>query len=136
MEGVDALRLCSQLKSLESTRQTPMLIIVDPDDHQRLLRALDMGVNDYLIRPLDRQELLARVNTQIRRCRYTEQLRNSVKASIEMAVTDALTGLYNRRYLETHLGHLIDHSVNRGKVLSVLAVDVDFFKAGERHPRP
>ncbi len=129
MENVDALRVCSQLKSMEQTRQTPILIIVDPDDHQRLLRALDMGVNDYLIRPLDKQELVARVSTQIRRYRYTEQLRTSVRASIEMAVTDALTGLYNRRYLETHLAHLIEHAVNRGKALSVLTLDVDFFKA-------
>ncbi|MFT3986438.1 PleD family two-component system response regulator [Aestuariivirga sp.] len=129
MEGIDALRMCSQLKSLEHTRQTPILIIVDPDDHQRLLRALDMGVNDYLIRPIDKQELLARVNTQIRRCRYTEQLRLSVQASLEMAVTDPLTGLYNRRYLETHLTHLVEHSINRGKPLSVLTLDVDFFKS-------
>jgi two-component system, cell cycle response regulator len=129
MDGFDALRICSQLKSLDRTRQTPILIIVDPDDHQRLLRALDMGVNDYLIRPIDKQELLARVNTQIRRCRYTEQLRLSVRASIEMAVTDALTGLYNRRYLESHLTHLVDHSINRGKPLSILTIDVDYFKA-------
>ena len=129
MEGIDALRICSQLKSMEQTRQTPLLIIVDPDDHQRLLRALDMGVNDYLIRPIDKQELMARVSTQIRRYRYTEQLRTSVRASIEMAVTDALTGLYNRRYLETHLAHLIEHAVNRGKALAVLTLDVDFFKA-------
>ena len=66
-EQFDGLRLCSQLKSLEQTRQTPILIVVAPDDEQRLMRALDMGVNDYLIRPIDRQELLARVNTQIRR---------------------------------------------------------------------
>ncbi len=129
MEGVDALRICSQLKSMEQTRQTPILIIVDPDDHQRLLRALDMGINDYLIRPIDKQELQARVATQIRRFRYTEQLRTSVRASIEMAVTDALTGLYNRRYLETHLASLIEHAVNRGKALAVLTLDVDFFKA-------
>lgn len=129
MEGVDALRVCSQLKSMELTRQTPILIIVDPDDHQRLLRALDMGVNDYLIRPIDKQELMARVSTQIRRYRYAEQLRTNVRTSIEMAVTDALTGLYNRRYLEVHLAHLIDHAANRGKPLSLLTLDVDYFKA-------
>ena len=128
MESVDALRICSQLKSLEKSRQTPILIIVDPDDHQRLLRALDMGVNDYLIRPIDKQELLARVSTQIRRWRYAEQLRISVQTSLEMAVTDALTGLYNRRYMDTQLGQMAAHSVNRGKPMSVLAIDVDFFK--------
>ena len=113
---------------LEQTRQIPILIVVAPDDEQRLMRALDMGVNDYLIRPIDRQELMARVNTQIRRARYAEQLRISVQTSIEMAVTDALTGLYNRRYMETHLSHLVEHSINRGKPLSALAIDVDFFK--------
>ena len=124
----DGLRLCSQIRSFEATRQTPILILVEPDDQPRLLRALDMGVNDYLLRPVDRQELLARVNTQIKRWRYTEQLRASVQASIELAVTDPLTGLYNRRYLETHLTSLIDHFINRGKSLAVLALDVDFFK--------
>jgi two-component system, cell cycle response regulator len=124
----DGLRLCSQLRSFEATRQTPILILVDPDDQQLLLRALDMGVNDYLMRPVDKQELKARVNTQVKRWRYTEQLRSSVKASIELAITDSLTGLYNRRYLETHLGHLIEHFINRGKALSILAIDVDFFK--------
>jgi two-component system, cell cycle response regulator len=125
----DGLRLCSQLRSCEATRQTPILILVDADEQERLLRALDMGVNDYLTRPVDRQELLARVATQIRRWRYTAELRSSVKASIELAITDSLTGLYNRRYLESHLGHLIEHFVNRGKALSILAIDVDFFKA-------
>jgi two-component system, cell cycle response regulator len=125
----DGLRLCSQLRSLEATRQTPILTIVNPEEQQLLLRALDMGVNDYLMRPIDKQELMARVNTQVKRWRYAEQLRSSVKASIEMAITDPLTGLYNRRYLESHLSHMIEHYVNRGKVLSVLALDVDFFKA-------
>jgi two-component system, cell cycle response regulator len=125
----DGLRLCSQLKSLEITRQTPILVIVDPENQPTLLRALDMGVNDYLMRPIDKHELKARVSTQVRRYRYTQRLRASVKASIEMAITDALTGLYNRRYIETHLSHMIEHYINRGKALSVIALDVDFFKS-------
>jgi two-component system cell cycle response regulator len=125
----DGLRLCSQLRSFEATRQTPILILIDPNEQPRLLRGLDMGVNDYVIRPLDRQELQARVATQIKRYRYTEQLRTSVRASMELAITDPLTGLFNRRYLETHLTNLIEHFSNRGKHLSILAVDVDFFKA-------
>ncbi len=125
----DGLRLCSQLRSLEATRQTPLMAVVNSDEQSLLMKALDMGVNDYIMRPADRQEMLARASTQVRRWRYTEQLRASVKASIAMAITDALTGLYNRRYLETHLSHMIEHYVNRGKVLSVLALDVDYFKA-------
>jgi two-component system, cell cycle response regulator len=129
MENIDGLRLCAQLKSLEKTRQTPLLIIVDPNDHSRLMKALDMGVNDYLMRPIDKQELLARVNTQVRRWRYTEQLRTSVQSSIELAVTDPLTGLFNRRYLESHLVPIVENTAGRGKALTVLAIDIDFFKA-------
>jgi two-component system, cell cycle response regulator len=128
-DNFDGLRLCSQLRSLERTRQVPILIIVDPDDHERLLRALDMGVNDYLLRPVDKQELMARVNTQIKRWRYTEQLRTNVKQSIEMAVTDALTGLYNRRFMEKQLSALAMSAANRGKPLAILVIDVDYFKS-------
>lgn len=129
MEGADALRICSQLKSLPQTRQTPILVTVDPQEHQRLLRALDIGVNDYLIRPIDRQELLARVATQVRRFRYAQQLRSSVRASLELAITDGLTGLYNRRYLERQLAQLVQAATAGERPLAVLALDVDFFKS-------
>jgi len=129
LDNYDGLRLCAQLRSLERTRQIPILIIVDTDDHQRMIRALDMGINDYLIRPIDRQEFLARVNTQVRRWRFTERLRKNVQQSLEMAVTDPLTGLYNRRYMSVHVGTMVDTAANRGKTISVLALDVDHFKA-------
>jgi two-component system cell cycle response regulator len=94
-----------------------------------MIKALDMGVNDYLMRPIDRQELLARANTQIRRSRFTTRLRNNVQQSMELAVTDALTGLYNRRHMDTQVAALVDSAANRGTPLSVLAVDVDHFKS-------
>jgi two-component system cell cycle response regulator len=73
--------------------------------------------------------MLARVRTQIRKKRYSERLRDNVQQSIEMAVTDALTGLHNRRYMETHLGSLVEQAASRGKPLSVLVLDIDYFKA-------
>jgi len=73
--------------------------------------------------------LLARTRTQVRKRRYTERLRDSVQMSIEMATTDALTGLHNRRYMESHLATLIEQAASRGKPLSVLVVDIDYFKA-------
>lgn len=129
LAGFDPLRLCSQLRSLERTRMLPILLIVDPEDNARLLRGLDIGVNDYLVRPVDRQELLARAATQIRRKRYTDQLRDNVQQTIEMAVTDGLTGLHNRRYLMTHLTGLVDQARVRGRPLSLLILDIDFFKS-------
>ena len=129
LQDFDGLRLCSQVRSLERTRGLPILAIAEPDNNQRLVRGLEIGVNDYLIRPVDKNELLARVRTQIKKKRYTERLRDNVQASIEMAITDGLTGLHNRRYMETHLGALAEQAASRAKPLSVLVLDIDFFKS-------
>ncbi len=129
LENFDALRLCSQVRSLDRTRNLPILAITEPDNTARMLRGLEIGVNDFLIRPIDKNELLARARTQVRKRRYTERLRDNVQMSIEMAITDALTGLFNRRYMESHLGTLIEQAAARGKPLSALVLDIDYFKS-------
>ncbi|MAZ82353.1 MAG: PleD family two-component system response regulator [Hoeflea sp.] len=128
-EDYDPLRLCSQIRSLERTRFIPVLVLAEQGEDELVLRALELGVNDYLLRPLDPNELVARCITQIRRKRYNDQLRESLTMSVEMAVTDPLTGLNNRRYLDTHLQMLFDRSKRRGRPLSVIIADIDHFKA-------
>jgi two-component system cell cycle response regulator len=128
LKDYDGLRLCSQVRSLERTRHMPVLMIADLEDRSRILRGLDLGVNDYLVRPIDRNELIARVRTQLRRKRYADALRNNVQASIEAALVDALTGLHNRRYLETHLAALLDQATTHGRPLSLMILDIDHFK--------
>ncbi len=125
----DGLRLCSQIRSLDRTRDMPILIVVDPEDTARLMRGLDMGVNDYALRPVDKNELLARVNTQIRRRRYADCLRDNVQMSMTLAVTDELTGLHNRRYMESHLKSQVRQAQERDRNLSVLVIDIDYFKS-------
>ncbi|MFQ5562921.1 MAG: PleD family two-component system response regulator [Parvularculaceae bacterium] len=129
IESLDALRLCSSIRSFEETRLTPVLAIVRQGDTRKLVRALDIGVNDYLTRPVDKNELTARISTQIRRKRYIDQLRTSFQASLEMAVTDQLTGLYNRRYLASHLSAMLDRAHWTGRPMSVMILDIDHFKA-------
>ncbi|NLS03214.1 PleD family two-component system response regulator [Rhizobium sp. P32RR-XVIII] len=127
-DDYDPLRLCSQFRSLERTRFLPILIITEQGADDMVIRALDLGVNDYIIRPVDTNELIARSLTQIRRKRYNDRLRASVKQTIELAVTDPLTGLNNRRYLDNHLNLLFSRSMARGRPLSVLITDIDRFK--------
>jgi two-component system cell cycle response regulator len=129
LENFDALRLCSQIRSLDRTRNIPILAVSEPDNNARMVRGLEIGVNDYLMRPIDKNELLARARSQIRKRRYSERLRDNVQASIEMAITDALTGLFNRRYMESHLATLIEQATARGKPLTALVIDIDYFKA-------
>ena len=125
----DPLRICSQLRSLDRTRFLPILLVAEQGEDERISRALELGVNDYVVRPVDAQELIARIRTQVRRKRFNDALRQSVVQTIEMAVTDGLTGLHNRRYLETHLDILFERAVSRGRPLSYLITDIDRFKS-------
>jgi two-component system cell cycle response regulator len=129
LKNFDGLRLCSQLRSLERTRSVPILAISEADSNTKLVRGLEIGINDYLMRPIDKNELLARVRTQVKKKRYTERLRDNMQMSIEMAITDPLTGLFNRRYMETHLGTLVEQAASRGKPISAFILDIDYFKS-------
>ena len=126
--GEDALRLCSQLRSQEETRHGPILLIIEEGNEERLAKAMEIGVNDYLVRPVDRDELVARTRTQIRRKRYEERLRSNYVENMNAAVTDSLTGLYNRRYLEAHFDRVCAPLIGGSKPISVLMLDIDHFK--------
>ncbi len=128
LSGHDGLRLCSQLRTMEETRHVPILVLVEEAALPALVKGLELGVNDYLIHPFDSSELLARTRTQIRHKRYYDRLRQSLRESVTMAVTDGLTGLYNRRYLDSHLASLLERAVADGKPLSLFMLDIDFFK--------
>ncbi len=129
LKNFDGLRLCSQLRSLDRTRNVPILAVAETDNNTKLVRGLEIGINDYLMRPIDKNELLARVRTQVKKRRYTERLRDNMQMSIEMAITDPLTGLFNRRYMETHLATLVEQAASRGKPISAFILDIDYFKA-------
>lgn len=124
----DGLRLCSQLRSLERTRNIPVLMMGEAEDRSRILRGLEIGAHDFLVRPIDRNELLARVRTQVRRKRFTEKLRDSLQSSMEAAVLDQLTGLHNRRFMDSRLAVMFDESALRARALALLVLDVDHFK--------
>ncbi|WP_274424183.1 PleD family two-component system response regulator [Chelativorans sp. YIM 93263] len=124
----DPLRLCSQLRALESTHLVPIILMACERDEDCVIRGLELAVNDYVLKPVERQELLARLRTQVRRKRYNDSLRSSVARTVEMAITDPLTGLYNRRYLDSHLENLFDRAMARKQPLSIMLADIDRFK--------
>jgi two-component system cell cycle response regulator len=122
----DPLKLTSSLRAADATREVPMLLIAEPEERQRLLRGFDLGANDWLVLPLDANELRARARNQIRRKFYQDRLRDDLGQALELALTDPLTGLYNQRYLLRHLRGLLSATPDRE--VAVLMLDVDHFK--------
>lgn len=128
MRDTDGLRVCSKLRSFEETRHVPILVMVDDGNTKLLVRALEMGVNDYVVRPVDRMEFLARVKTQLKRKRFADKLWENFHLSMQLATTDAVTGLYNRHYLTSHMETRLQAAQKQGKALSILMMDIDHFK--------
>jgi two-component system, cell cycle response regulator len=126
--GGDALRLVTQWRGGEPFRQLPILLIAADCDLPRLAKGLDLGANDYLVRPVDRNELLARTGIQIRRKRLQDRLNENYRRSLSLALTDELTGLYNRRYLCAHLDELFARASQDGTGAALLLFDIDHFK--------
>jgi two-component system cell cycle response regulator len=128
LEDGDGLRLCSHLRSNERTRRLPILLVIEPEEMGGLVKGFEIGVNDYLFRPIEGNELWARVRTQMRRKRYQDLMRENYQRSLSLALTDSLTGLYNRRYLNAHLSSMIERAQASGKPLSLFMLDIDHFK--------
>mgnify|MGYP006280875887 CR=1 FL=1 len=124
----DGLRLVAMLRAGDLSRQVPILAVVDFDDRTRVLKALDLGVNDLVALPVDPVEARVRARALIRRKRYADHLRDTVAQSMELAVTDQLTGLNNRRYMMGQLDALLERSAAGGDPTSVLMLDIDHFK--------
>ena len=129
LSGHDPLRVVSQLRTLEQTRLLPIILVAEQTDRDQVVRGLDLGVNDFILRPIERNELAARVKTQIKRQRYAVELRESVSSTMQLAVVDELTGLYNRRYFDRHLSLMFTKAQQQGRYMSVMMLDLDSFKA-------
>lgn len=126
--GFDGCKVIAKMRSSETTRHLPILAIMDAEQPERALRALELGAHDIIPRPLDEDELVARARTLMRRKRYVDALRSRLDQSLELAVTDQLTGLYNRRFLYAQLQPLVQRATCGGEAVSVMLIDLDHFK--------
>ncbi len=124
----DPLRFASRLRADASTREVPLLLIADEAHRHLLHRAFELGANDYIVAPIDPNELRVRARNQIRRKLYQDRLRADLAYSISLALTDPLTGLHNQRYLRGHLRALVASVRAAGGAVSALMIDLDHFK--------
>lgn len=120
----DPLALCAGFQADEVTRAVPLLLICDPQQPGAAVRGLELGASDLITAPVDPQELIARIRTQLRRTRCAEILRQRVDQGLDLAATDPLTGLVNRRAMAGRLETLMRSQTP----LSVIMLDIDHFR--------
>lgn len=127
LNGMDNLLMCSRIKSEICLRNLPLLVIMKTLDEVKLSKAFEIGVHDYVIEPVDEQEMIARCIMQIKKFRYYQLLKETCSSSFIKSAMDQLTSLYNRRYLENYINHLINEKLISNKFFMLL--DVDNFKS-------
>ncbi len=112
-------------------KQFPMAVIIaisSLDNYKNILHALEAGADDYIIKTYDARLMIARLKTNFRNYCVMKELENRREQMEEMAVTDELTGAKNRRYLLEQLDRAVKNSDRYGYPLSILLIDIDFFK--------
>lgn len=123
-----SLRLLSELRAHPETRHAAALVILPEPDNHTAADALDLGAGDVVAGPCAGTELALRIAKLIRRKRMADDLRSTLRDGLRAAVTDPLTGLYNRRYALPHLARLANHATQSGRHFAVMLADLDHFK--------
>jgi two-component system cell cycle response regulator len=128
LETGDPLRICVKLRTIDIIRNTPIVMIAEEETISMVIKGFELGVNDYFMYPVDENELVARIKTQLRRKQYQDSLKNNLAESINMSVKDGLTGIYNRRYFDAHLKQMVGGASETGELLMLVMLDIDHFK--------
>jgi two-component system cell cycle response regulator len=115
-------------KMIPDRSKLPILVISGFDDVTRRIELLKMGANDYIVKPIVKEELVARLNNLVTTKQLFDQVKIQQEQLFQLAMTDQLTGLYNRHSLVQLLPKYFSHSVRHSSPLSLLVLDIDHFK--------
>ncbi len=126
-------RIVAELRSRSATRRAAQLVLL-PDASREAAMLLDLGADDIVPASVQSDEIAYRARRLLRRKSLADRLRATERHGLEAALTDPLTGLWNRRYARPHLIRLITEARSRSRPIAVMLLDIDLFKAvNDRH---
>jgi diguanylate cyclase (GGDEF)-like protein len=118
MPGIDGMEVKAKLNEDTATASIPVIFLTGKDTVTDKVKGFNLGIDDYITKPFELKELLARVNGTLNRREYYE----------EISMTDGLTGLYNIHYFKKEFRLFFDIAKRYNKIFSLAIVDVDDFK--------
>ena len=128
LERGDPLRIGVMLRANSKFRDVVIILLVEEEKSSLVIKALELGINDYFIYPIEQNELLAKIRTQLRRKYYQDSLRNDLELSVNLSMKDGLTGVFNRHYFDIHIKQITQKANDSKMPLCMLICDVDDFK--------
>jgi diguanylate cyclase (GGDEF)-like protein len=128
MPVFDGLKFLALRATRPELGQIPVIMLTAEDDPNRKVEVLDRGASDYVTKPFNDKELVARVRVHYRVKALQDQLREANTRLETLAVTDGLTGLFNRRYFDDLLLSEVRRTLRYKVPVSVILIDLDHFK--------
>ncbi len=128
MPRIDGFKFLTMLKARPDLQNIPVIILTGLNDRERKIKGLELGANDYITKPFDNEEMVARVRVHLKLKKLQDELKRSNELLLELSNTDHLTGLFNRRYMMEALDKEVHRSVRKGSPLSLIVLDIDHFK--------
>ncbi len=128
LPGMDGYQICEQLKKTDESKDIPVIMLTSKAEPADKIKGLVLGAVDYVTKPFDAGELIARVKTHLRIKELYEALQERNRQLQEMANRDGLTNLYNHRFFHEHLSREMDRVRRYGGTITCVITDIDFFK--------
>ena len=128
MPEMDGLELCAALRKNSGPGYVYIIFVTAKESKIDVVQALENGADDYVTKPFDRKELLARIQTGLRVLKLEQSLKQANEEIRALSFTDPLTGLYNRGYLNENLPREISRSLRYSRPLHIIMCDIDRFK--------
>jgi two-component system, cell cycle response regulator len=129
MPEMDGVELCKRIRSSRSPQYTYIILLTSLDTHDSIIKGLEAGADEYLIKPVNPAELTARLKTARRIIDLERSLLKSLEEIRALSLKDPLTDTFNRRYLDDRLPREIKRAYRFRRPLSVLMMDIDHFKS-------
>ncbi len=121
MPEIDGYEVCQRLKANSATKKIPVVFLSVKGEIEDETKGLELGAIDYIIKPASISIIKARIKNHLAVKKYNDVLE-------KLSFVDELTGLFNRRYLDKVLKKEWQCALRTGEILSVLLIDIDFFK--------
>jgi two-component system cell cycle response regulator len=128
LPGMNGFEVCRRLKESEQTKNIQIVAITSLRDMDSKIKGIELGADDYLVKPINQHELKVRVKSLIKKKAYLDGLQNSYEMAVNSAITDKLTGLHNHAYFKHFLEIEIKRSLRQKTPVSLLMIDIDDFK--------
>jgi two-component system cell cycle response regulator len=128
MPDLDGFAACQQLKADPATRDIPVVLMTARADVDSRVRGLELGAHDYVGKPFETAELIARVRAALRVKRLQDELKDANTRLQRLATSDPLTDLPNRRTFDEQIFLEMERARRSGQAVSVIMLDLDRFK--------